>query len=193
MDYKRIKEAYTELATLLHKYPDVFAKDSSIMNHKDIIQLLAGYATSEMFGIPFYHYSSYDHWYTVVHCTNSSDQYVGFFDHNRDIGCPSDGRQPVGEWLYMVRFSTGAYSLSADYPRQTFKAMFDEMVEIGAKYVDYNNSALYFSDEGGVAKEAYEKIPSIFEKYRGLVEEELRQQRKEKLLMELEKLNQEGV
>ena len=106
--------------------------------------------------------------------------------HNRTISCPDNGKQPEDEWLYCIRFTSGAYVFSGQYPTETFNAFFQELKDFGTKYCDTVNHCLYFSPEN--AKEVYDNFWPIFNKYKGMVGEELKQRRKKELKEELAKL-----
>jgi len=108
-------------------------------------------------------------------------------DENRHISWPDDGRQPDNEWLLQISFPSGAYMLHWDYPSVTFEKMFQELKEFGTKYCDSNNHNLYFdaSNAGAV----FNAFDGVLKKYRGMVDVELKEKRKEELQRELDALN----
>lgn len=85
--------------------------------------------------------------------------------HNRTISWPDDGRQPYdGEILLCISFPTGAYIFGDDYKREYFESFFDELKNIGPKYIDRANHSLYY--EIGVAKKACNAMNALYKKYR---------------------------
>ena len=114
---------------------------------------------------------------------------VGLYgeETSRTISWSDDGKQPENEWLYAVRFCTGAYIFGDSYPAETFNAFFAELKSFEPKYCDTVNNALYFADD--VAKVVYDNFWPIFKKYKALVGEELKAKRKAELEKELATLN----
>ena len=118
---------------------------------------------------------------------------VGLYseEQRRQISWSDDKRQPEGEWLCSIRFSSGAYMLgnypsSNFYPTETFDAFFAELKAFGTAYCDTNNHVLYFTKD--VAYKVCEAFPEIYKKYRALVVEEQMRQRVKELELELAKL-----
>ena len=112
-------------------------------------------------------------------------------EQRRQISWSDDKRQPEGEWLCSIRFSSGAYMFSnypaSDfYPEETFDAFFAELKAFGTAYCDTNNHVLYFTKD--VAYKVCEAFPEIYKKYKALVVEEQQRQRVKELELELAKL-----
>jgi len=84
---------------------------------------------------------------------------------NLEVGCPDDGLQPdVGdEWLYYIRFPTGAYTLGSSYPKDTFNRMFTELKGYNPKCIDTANHALYFDSSN--AYKVHNDLNTIIKKY----------------------------
>lgn len=184
MNNSRSIEAYTTLKTVVEAYPDVFASEYTLSEVNAKLEMLR---ISQRFGIPLHLKGykcygverSYDDW-TSVSC----------FEGNRSIAWSDDGRQPEGgEWLFTIRFTSGAYIFGEDYLSRTFCDFFEELKSFGAKYSDTVNNVLYFTEEN--SKQVYEAFWPTFKKYKALVSEELKQKRKKELETELAKLNGE--
>ena len=178
-------QAYKELQSVIEKYPEEFEHDYDL---KTVIDTLERLEISEKFGIPLsgtYGYynvqGDYDNWTRVYYMDGEV----------RKISWSDDGRQPEGEWLYCISFPSGAYTfgsaLTSTYPIETFKAFWDELKSFDPKYCDTVNHSMYFSEEN--SKAVYEAFWSIFNKYKGKVQDELKEQRKKELEAELAKLN----
>lgn len=139
---------------------------------------------SAEFGVEIPRYCGYGNcWYKL-----SEFQAIGFYggDQNRTISCSDDGSQPENEWLYVIRFPTGAYIFGQGYPTKTFQKFFNELKQFGPKYIDSANRALYFTSEKSASIHA--ALPEIFKRYKGLVDAELKEKRVKVLQDELEKL-----
>lgn len=108
----------------------------------------------------------------------------------RTISWSDDKKQPDNEWLYVIRFSTGAYVfgdyLQGNYPKETFDAFFAELKSFEPKYCDTMNNSLYFTPEN--AHKVHNALWDIFNKYKALVVEENNRKRVASLEAELEKL-----
>jgi hypothetical protein len=144
---------------------------------------------SEKFGIPLQDVkNNYHQWLKVGNCW---DDYMvlGYYGEglNRSISWSDDDRQPKNEWLLYISFPTGAFIFGDSYPTATFKMFWDELKAFGPKYSDTANHGLYFTEKN--AKAVYDDFYILFDKYKALVSEELKAQRKEKLLKELEELS----
>lgn len=119
---------------------------------------------------------------------------VGLYgeETSRTISCEDNKKQPQGEWLYALRFCTGAYifgdCLQNNYPTETFNAFFQELKGFEPKYCDSMNSALYFTSEN--AHKVHEQILPLFQKYKTLVVHENSRKRVKELEAELAKLKE---
>lgn len=134
----------------------------------------------------------YGTWYTK-YIGHNKEAHVGLYgrEFNRTISWSDDKRQPEGEWLCSIRFSTGGYmfnscSSSSFYPKETFDAFFAELKAFGTAYCDTVNHELYFTKD--VAYKVVEAFPEIYKKYKALVVEEQQRQRVKELELELSKL-----
>lgn len=112
----------------------------------------------------------------------------------RTVSWSDNGKQPrkTGEWLLTISFPTGAYifgngSLSdTSYPKKTFDLFFCELKSYKPKFCDTANNCLYFTEE--TAKAVYDNFYTLFDKYRGLVQDEMKEKHKQKLRDELARL-----
>ena len=130
-----------------------------------------------------------DEWYNVY--TYPETTHIGMYGKGRgEISWPDGGEQPSNEWLYVVKFPTGAYIFGEDYPKETFNAFFSELKAFNPKYTDTANSALYF--DGKNAGEVYRNLKDIYLKHKAEVQKELDKKRIAKLKAELEKLEGGG-
>ena len=104
----------------------------------------------------------------------------------RTISCSDDKTQPNNEWLYAITFSYGAYIFGNHYPTETFNKFFDELKTYRPSYCDTVNHNIYFSPENASA--IHKNYKGIFEKYREIASEEIKQIRIKNLEKELENL-----
>lgn len=182
-------KAYKEILKVAKKHSDIVDADQITLDTKILESAIKALEISDRFGIPL-KYLSFSRYLQVK---NSYDEWTGimFYPENADhpIGCSDDGRQPKNEWLYVIRFTCGAYVFGDSHPQETFQAMFQELKSYGAAYCDSSNKALYFRED--VAKDVHENFWSVFKKYEGLVELELKEKRKKALVGELVKLESE--
>ena len=172
-------EAYKEALQLAKKYSDIFGSDGVPIEVASIESVIKTLEVCNRFGIePKYLSSS-----NCIEVKNSYDDWTGlrFYSEIEDhpIGCSDNGLQPKNEWLYVLRFTCGAYVFGDSYPRKTFDAMFEELKSFGAAYCDTMNNALYFRED--VAKEVHENFWPIFKKYKALVANEVKEKRKKEL------------
>lgn len=185
--------AYKELLKVVKKHEELFDREGPTLSSANISSIVQALEVAEEFNLPLQGLQSgsflrvqgvYDEW------TNLSfygDKEV------RTIGRPDCGVQPENEWLFVIRFTCGAYSLGGDvydsrYPRNTFDNMFDELKSYGAAFVDSANNSLYFRADK--ARAVYDAFWPTFKKYKALVSEEMKEQRKQELLKELESLGE---
>lgn len=102
------------------------------------------------------------------------------------ISWPDDDRQPSGEYLLCLRFSTGAYFFGEDYPTDLFQEFWRELVTLGPEYTDTQNHCLYFTPErGGVVTQ---RLGPLVSEYRRRYEGQKTQRRIEQLKAEIVKL-----
>lgn len=185
--------AYKDLLKVVKKHEELFDRESPTLSSANLKGIVEALGVAEEFNLPLQGLQSgtflriqgvYDEW------TNLS-----FYGEKegRTIGCPDGGVQPENEWLFVIRFTCGAYSLGGDryerqYPRNTFDNMFDELKSYGAAFVDSANDSLYFRADK--ARAVYDAFWPTFKNYKGLVDAELKEQRKQELIKELESLGE---
>ena len=181
-------KAYKEILKVAKKHEtDIDRNYVSVSQLQDIIRNLE---ISQRFGIPL----------RFVGCSNGGymeaeggyDSWTGIlFCNGGDVGCSGNGSQPPveGEWLFRISFGCGPYIFASGtdiYPVETFRAFFEELKSYGPAFIDTANKALYFRDD--VAKVVYDNFWPIFNKYKALVAEEVKEQRRQALIDELAKL-----
>jgi hypothetical protein len=113
-------------------------------------------------------------------------QGIYLWGKDSSISWPDNGQPKAGEYLYILRFTTGAYSLHSEYPAETFKAMFSELMAFEPKYSDSRNNYLYFDESK--SKAVFEAYPAILKKYKQSALDEIKQKKIDKIKAELEKL-----
>ncbi len=145
---------------------------------------------SSKFNIPVHEiHTSSRYWYNVY--TYPETTHIGFYGEGEgEISWPDGGEQPNKEWLYVVKFPTGAHIFGEGYPTEVFNAFFNELKGFNPKYIDTANSALYF--DGKNAGEVYANLKDIYLKHKAEVQKELDRKRIAKLRAELEKLEASG-
>ena len=184
-------KAYKEILKVVKKHSDVIEEDN-VLNTCRLENIIENLSVSERFGIPLRSVSdNYKGWLYVSGPYGWKDwMVIGLYgeESQRTISWSDCGKQPKNEWLFSISFSTGAYIFGDSYPQQTFQAFFNELKSFGPKYCDSHNYSLYFSEEN--AKAVYDAFEGIFDKYKGMVDEELKERRKEKLKAELAKLEE---
>jgi len=188
-------KAYEELLKVVNKHKDIFDGENVSLKPNVLKGIVEALQVSERFGIPLNGLQSggylrvkdvYDDWASL-----------GLFGekHGRTIGCSDNGKQPKDEWLFKISFPCGAYTFGGDglwdksYPKKTFDAFFDELKSYGAAFSDTMNNALYFREDN--SKAVYEAFWHLFKKYKAMVADELKEQRKQELQAELAKLSGE--
>ena len=170
----------------------VYAEPSSLLSHIEMLQVLEDFNIDiEPAGIKTY----------TIKGNRSYDRYVTFYGDGtlRSIACPDEGKQPNNEWLLRVAFPTGAYLLgdgafggeTETYPKKTFEEFFAELKTYSPAYCDSCNHVLYFTKD--TAKKMIDDYDGIFRKYRGMVQQEVKESRKLALKQELAKLENEEL
>src|SRR5690554_8079169 len=180
-------KAFEELQKVRNKYEselednDVFPTSSSIA--KEIERLKQeenfGFKLQNWGGGHFRVPGAFDDWSRVLYFSE---------DYNRSISWSDDGRQPENEWLYVISFPTGPYVFGEEYPEETFRAFFAELKQFEPKYCDTANKTLYFAPDK--AKAVYESFWEIYNRYKAMVDSELKKKRKAELLEELKRLEE---
>jgi len=177
-------EAYKAILATVDDCIAATAIDSSVDIRSNLKLLIKLEEISAEFGVEIPSYYGYgSDWYKL-----SDFQTIGIHGeaHRRTISWSDDDSQPENEWLYVICFPTGAYIFGQEYPTKTFQAFFNELKQFEPKYIDSANKALYFTSEKSAAVHA--AFPEILQRYKGLVDAELKEKRVKALQDELEKL-----
>lgn len=184
--------AYKDLLKIAKKHSGAFDRESVTLSPEHIKSIIEALEVSERFGIPLQSIQSGTH----LRVKNVYDDWTGLSlygeKYERTIGCSDDGKQPKDEWLFKISFPCGAYTFGGDglwdksYPKKTFDAFFDELKSYGVAFSDKMNSALYFREDN--SKAVYDAFWGIFNEYKAMVSDELKEQRKQELIKELESL-----
>jgi hypothetical protein len=177
-------DAYREILDVLNKHRDLLKNDHQIDIKDRVVDRISLQKISKEFGINIGSDCN-PGW-----CKISEHECIKLYgsEHNRTISWPDNGNQPENERLYQISFPTGAYIFGRQYPENTFKMFFDELKGYEPKYIDSANNCLYFTSEN--AKCVHENFKPIFDKYAGLVDEELKAKKIESLKKELSKLEE---
>lgn len=129
-----------------------------------------------------------------INCENSVR--IDRNSHQIRIAIYGDGKgricniknQPKDELLLEISFPIGAYMFGEDYPKELFEQFYEELKTYNPKYEDHLNNCLYY--EIDKAKDIFNKYPEIFEKYKKMYDKQWKDRRKQKLLEELESLEE---
>lgn len=185
--------AYKDLLKVVKKHAEHFDNDSITLTTGTVKGIVEALEVSERFGIPLNGLQS-GSWLRVK---NVYDDWtaLGLFGekHGRTISWSDNGKQPMNEWLYKIGFPCGAYTFGGDglwdksYPKKTFDAFFEELKSYGAAYSDTMNNCVYFRED--VSKIVYEEFWTLFKKYKAMVADEIKEQRKAELEAELARLS----
>lgn len=174
-------EAYKELQDVFHKHREIVDSDfysefsdklKTIMRVEEISEKFdIEIKTREISGPSFFRLSDY--------------MSIGLFGpkYARTISWPDDDKQPNDEWLYMLNFSTGAYTFHAEYPAKTFESFFKILKSYKPKYVDSHNHCLYFSPSN--AKKVHGDFNKIFAEHRSKAFDEVKATEIDKLKKKL--------
>ncbi len=175
---------------------DEISEDRVELSKSTLETVIENLKVSERFGIPLQSATNNHAGWLKVGKRYDDFMTLGKFGENfgRTISWSDNGKQPKksGEWLLTIRFPTGAYifgngSLSDDsYPKKTFDLFFDALKEYKPKFCDTANKCLYFTE--ATAKDVYENFYILFDKYKALVQDELKEKQKQKLRDELARL-----
>lgn len=186
-------EAYKALLKVVKKYPEAFDSENVTLCQAHVKSIVEALEVSERFGIPLHGIQSGTH----LRVKNVYDDWTSLSlfgkKHGRTIRRSDTGEQPVDEWLFKIRFPWGAYTFGGDglwdksYPKKTFDAFFEELKGYGVAFSDSMNSSLYFREDN--SKAVYDAFWDVFNKYKGQVQDELKEQRKQELVKELEALD----
>lgn len=172
--------AYKEILDTLEKHKATVQVGRYIDEVKAAIKIIH---IGDEFGITLPIKPSVTDWFKIC-----DYRIIGLFGESqrRTISWSDDGSQPDDEWLYCIRFSSGAYVFHNEYPTETFKEFFNELKAFGPMYSDTANNALYFTPDN--AKQVHDAFPEIFERYRGIALEEAKRKRVAELEATLEKV-----
>lgn len=113
---------------------------------------------------------------------------IFYANTEKPISWPDDGRQPKDEYLYQIRFPTGAYIFGSHYLTELFNRFWNELKTYNPKYIDTTNNCLYFSPEN--AAEIHYTYDEIYKKYKDQASDEQKKMKKEELKRELAKLEE---
>lgn len=184
--------AYKDLLKVVKKHSDAFDRENVTLSPEHLKSIVEAMEVSERFGIPLQGIQSGTH----LRVKNVYNDWTGLSlygeKHGRTIGCSDNGKQPKDEWLFKISFPCGAYTFGGDglwdksYPKKTFDAFFEELKSYGTAFSDTMNNALYFREDN--SKAVYEAFWGVFNKYKAQVADELKEQRKQELVKELEAL-----
>lgn len=176
---------YEKLLADLEKHKDVIENNLIMEDWPRLLkEMIAVQKISEEFDIPIPSYYCNPDWIDLGY-----HHHIGVYGGERKIAFPDNGVQPEeGERLYQMSFATGAYTLGAGYPTQTFNALFEDLKTYQPKYIDSANHCLYFTaDKAGAA---YKAFPRLLGRYKEQVEAEMKQKKIEELQAELAKLGE---
>lgn len=187
MNYKEKIKAYKSILKLV---TDDISEDRLELSKYSLEQVVQNLEVSEKFGIPLQSITNNHAGWLKVGKAYDDHMCLGLFgeNYNRTISWSDDKRQPkkTGEWLLKIGFPAGAYIFGDSYPVNTFKDFWDELKAHNPKFCDTANHYLYFSHDN--AKAVYDAFYVLFNKYAAKVNEEMKEQRKQKLLEELARL-----
>ena len=183
----KTKANYIALLHDLRKHKELIAEDSDLYCLGTVKNKVFTRELIEDYG-----------WILPKHITGNNDWFriadgltAGTFGGNtrRSISWEDEAKDPNGEFLLCVSFSTGAYFFGEDYDVNFFKAFFQELETYGPSFKDSVNKNLYFTKEkAGVFLQEYSEI---VKKHRELYRGEADKRKAKKLREELQKL--EGV
>ena len=185
-------KAYKELLKVVKKHSEDFNSERVNLCPLELKSIVEALEVSGRFGIPLQGIQSGTH----LRVENVYDDWTGLSlfgeKHGRTIGWSDNGKQPKDEWLFKIGFPCGAYTFGGDgiwdksYPKKTFDNFFDELKSYGAAFSDTANNCLYFREDN--SKAVYDAFWTTFNKYKALVADEIKEQRKQELVKELKAL-----
>lgn len=185
-------KAYEEVLEVISANKDLFKEDRVEISESSLSNFIENLQVSELFNIPLAA-GGHSYKYLTVGGGYFKQEHIKLTyygeDLKRSISWSDNGKQPQEEWLMTISFPTGAYIFGDSYPTETFKAFWEELKAFKPKYSDTVNHCLYFTEE--TAKDVYSAYNNLYEKYRELVQDEVKEQRKKKLQEELASLDKE--
>jgi hypothetical protein len=193
MDYTELKAATKELDAVLDKHAEVF-KYAGIYNNYNAKLLLMQIEVAESFGVGLRESTQVSPegkrqvLSSLTGCIPIDNERAIRKISEGNISWSDDGSQPSsdGEWLYMIRFPTGAYFFHSDYPTDLFNEFFNDLKSYNPKYSDTHNHVLYFDKDS--AKAVHHDYGSVLKDYREKVSPYIKKAKADKLRAELEKL-----
>lgn len=179
---KKTKKAYDDIIKLLHKHRKEIIFDVSGLENQ---------AKHHLFGLELSKEYGFDIDPTVIHSAVwqelKSNVYISFMDGiNTKISWSDDGKQPNGETLLVLKYPTGAYFFSRDYPTDFFNKFFKELKSYKPKYIDSENKSLYFSMEN--ASNIFNNYDNIVNRYFRENEVDLKKRKVKQLKDEITKI-----
>lgn len=162
--------SYEEILNLMKSNSDIFVGDINIKSKLE--SRISAMRLSNDFGIEV---SSNKLCGSHDYANLSEHIRIGLFGKSlqRTISCSDDNTQPDNEWLYIIKFPTGAYIFGSSYPTVTFNKFFEELKSYNPKYIDSMNHVLYYTKEN--AKAVHEIFDILYAKYRDISIEESKQ------------------
>lgn len=162
--------AYEEILNLMKSNIDIFDGDINIKSKLE--SRISAMRLSDDFDIEV---SPNQLWGSHDYVNLSEYISIGLFGKslNRTISWSDDRTQPDNEWLYSIRFPTGAYIFGDSYPTDAFNKLFEELKSYNPKYTDSRNRTLYYTKE--TAKAVHEIFDTLYAKYRDISIEESKQ------------------
>ena len=180
----KTKENYIALLKDLDKHKELLEEDYDLYSLSTIKDKIF---TREL--IEDYGWEMQDHiignteWFRI-----SDELSAGSFGKGtrRTISWEDDGKDPNGEFLLCIGYSSGAYFFGGDYDTELFKVFFKELETYNPKFKDSRNHCLYFTKEtAGILMKNYF---GIVRKYRDIYNREADKRKAKKLREELLKL-----
>ena len=183
------KADYIALAADLEKHKDLIEADHDLSCLRSVKDKIFKFELIEDYGWVIPEYVNANPRWFKINDEISAGSYGG--DTQRTISWEDDHKDPQGEFLLQVCFSTGAYFFGDAYDTEFFKKFFSELERYKPKFKDSHNHALYFSKkEAGVLLQDYD---NIINKYKKLYREEEDKRRAKVLREELRKLESNNV
>lgn len=198
----KVKEAYQEILKVCEKHEDVIKLDyyhgkiremiCHAKNHLLIIEWDEKYGltiplSKSPYSSGYLEIKDYKVFSKFGDAKQDKDNQTG-----KSISWSDDGRQPINEWLFELKFPTGAYIFGGDYEGQQdlFRDFFCELKTFKPNFVDTANHCLYWKLEN--AKAIFDGFEDIYKKYREINTGELNKRKADKLRKELAKLEKEN-
>ena len=179
--------AYKAVLSAAKKHVSALHSDN-IVDVDRISVTIRNLELSKRFGVPLRNIGERGWHLQVCKGYDNYTALIYFGEGGGTIGFPDNGKQPKNEWLFKVSLRCGPYIFGDSYPTETFTTFFQELKSFGPAFCDTANSSLYFRDD--VSEDVYDNFWTIFNKYKALVQDEVNAKRKQSLIDELAKLNE---